>query len=383
MKIAPLLTVIAVIFVSCKEYQSQNKDTHITTIFNDNIETINNSYYLEDITINWNAMYLDNSSIDAMVGYIEEIHYDDSLFFVSHKLSLFGEEKKIYVFDKNGKFVRQISNIGRAKNEYISLGEWTLDTYNKEIIIFDRFDCVIKRYSYKGDFIGSNQLDYSLQQISGITALNDYKYLFQMSIIEEPSLDYYLYDIEKNKVCGIFPIRNIYTKGHNMSGNQSYSDLNNPSKFFIRYYDDIIYNIDSIGNTKAYIKLGFVPQIKKKDLKALPPEIDKCPMNHVFSLFDLTDYILLNTFSGYYLINKHTNKATQYVSDGVVNINKIPSTTSIIGVFGNYLIGVITPDAAESRAKHKRETQTEEVIEFYKKAAANENATLVFYEIGK
>ena len=91
MKIAPLLTVIAVIFVSCKEYQSQNKDTHITTIFNDSIETINNSYYLEDITINWNAMYLDNSSIDAMVGYIEEIHYDDSLFFVSHKLYFFSE----------------------------------------------------------------------------------------------------------------------------------------------------------------------------------------------------------------------------------------------------------------------------------------------------
>jgi hypothetical protein len=92
------LSLLVFNLLGCKDYQKTNS-TEVSDIpIIDSIETINNSYYLEDITINWNAMYLDNSSIDAMVGYIEEIHYDDSLFFVSHKLSLFGEEKKNLCF---------------------------------------------------------------------------------------------------------------------------------------------------------------------------------------------------------------------------------------------------------------------------------------------
>ena len=59
------LSLLVFNLLGCKGFQKTNNKEVSDIPIIDSIETINNSYYLEDITINWNAMYLDNSSIDA------------------------------------------------------------------------------------------------------------------------------------------------------------------------------------------------------------------------------------------------------------------------------------------------------------------------------
>ncbi len=379
MNIRSLLAVIVITFASCN-----NKDFSRTDISN-NKDAITDKYYLEDLTKGWKAIYLDDSSINTMTGDINQVIYDDSLLFVSHKSSVFSKDGKIFVYNNDGKFIRQIANIGRAKNEYISLGEWTLDTYNKEVVIFDRFDCVIKRYSYNGEFKGSNQLDYSLQQISNITVLNKDLYLLKLSIIDKMSDDYILFNHTENSAKAVFPQRTIYTKDFILTRYNCHTNPYNKYKNIKRDYDNTIYTIDSYCNfTNNDYNLDFMPKVNPKELKKLSQNSKDRPEDHIISMYDLLDYILLYTFSGTYFISKSQNTITQYISNGLIKDRIVPDTEKKVGIHNNNLITVIYPDFAESRAKYAREeTQTEEVIEFYKKAAANENATLVFYEIGK
>lgn len=379
MNIRSLLTVVFIAFISC----NNQKDLNRSIVIN-NCETVTDSYYLEDITKSWKAVYLENSSINTMIGNVRQVLCDDSLIFVSHKSSSVSKDEKIYIFNHNGKFIRQITNIGRAKNEYISIGAWTLDAYNKELVIFDCFDCIIKRYNYNGEFLGSSQLDYSLQQISRIMILNKDLYLFKLSITDKISDDYILFNHKSGTLEEIFQKRNIYTEDFILTRYNCHVNPGNKYKNIKRDYDNTIFTIDSCCNfTSNDYNLDFMPKANPKDLKKLSQNSKDRPEDHIISMYDFSDYILLHTFSGYYFIDKKSSKITQYIGDGTVIDDIVPATNNKVGIHNNNLIAVIYPNFAESVLNYVRETQREEVIEFYKKAAANENATLVFYEIGK
>jgi predicted Zn-dependent peptidase len=62
---------------------------------------------------------------------------------------------------------------------------------------------------------------------------------------------------------------------------------------------------------------------------------------------------------------------------------EIPLNQHIICSYNNYIVGFLNNIDAQNYQELINENTPKEVIEFYKKAAENENATLVFYEIGK
>ena len=137
------------------------------------------------------------------------------------------------------------------------------------------------------------------------------------------------------------------------------------------------------GNIKEQFKLGFIPSINKQILKGF--SIDNMDArDHIFQIYELTDYIIFDSFSGTYLIDKRTNKTTRYYSKNGHRISNsnIPLASHKVGVDRNYLIIAVDQPTAESQSLHT-DRYTEEVNEFYKKAAKNENYSLVLYEIDK
>ncbi|MBO4561920.1 MAG: 6-bladed beta-propeller, partial [Bacteroidaceae bacterium] len=108
----------------------------------------------------WEYILLDEST-DALLGTINDaIRYDDGLFFIHSDMD---KASTIKVFDRSGHYLNDIGRIGRARNEYLSLDSWNLDTHRNEVLIVngDGYDgkATIKRFDYQGKFLGQIDID--------------------------------------------------------------------------------------------------------------------------------------------------------------------------------------------------------------------------------
>lgn len=86
---------------------------------------------------------------EALIGYIDKIVMTDSMIIVAD----FHKTKKVFVFDKQGNFLRSISNIGSAENEYISIFDITTSPTSNNLFILDGHKNDLLEFSLNGDFI--------------------------------------------------------------------------------------------------------------------------------------------------------------------------------------------------------------------------------------
>lgn len=379
-----IITIYSIlIFASCTtSTNNQNNETFIASV--DSIETDEVKEYIDDNTKSWHAVYLDDSSIDAMVGEIRGVMCDDNLLFVAHMLNDSWEETLIYVYNTEGKFLRSIFNRGRAHNEILYMGDWTINPIDNEVLVVDKFNELLKRYDYNGNFIGSYQLDGSLIPLSNIFVLDSSNFLFQMMMLDEPSDDYILYSID-GTTKPLFKRRKIYTEESYYGALYYCHDITSTnSYYFSRYFDNKIYKMDSLGNVEIFLELGFITPYKNKYLSPLDEDSDYF-WPYINDLYDLKDYILIITKDfGRFIINKETKEIKRYTAKGYDSANmKTPLGIKIVGLHQNFVIEYTDQINAGNHLDYITDEYQPDVASFYKKAAANENATLVFYEIGK
>lgn len=379
-----IITIYSIlIFASCTtSTNNQNNETFIASV--DSIETDEVKEYIDDNTKSWHAVYLDDSSIDAMVGEIRGVMCDDSLLFVAHMLNDSWEETLIYVYNTEGKFLRSIFNRGRAHNEILYMGDWTINPIDNEVLVVDKFNELLKRYDYNGNFIGSHQLDGSLIPLSNIFVLDSSNFLFQMMMLDEPSDDYILYSID-GTTKPLFKRRKIYTEESYYGALYYCHDITSTnSYYFSRYFDNKIYKMDSLGNVEIFLELGFITPYKNKYLSPLDEDSDYF-WPYINDLYDLKDYILIITKDfGRFIINKETKEIKRYTAKGYDSAKmKTPLGIKIVGLHQNFVIEYTDQITAGNHLDYITDEYQPDVASFYKKAAANENATLVFYEIGK
>ena len=379
-----IITIYSIlIFASCTtSTNNQNNETFIASV--DSIETDEVKEYIDDNTKSWHAVYLDDSSIDAMVGEIRGVMCDDSLLFVAHMLNDSWEETLIYVYNTEGKFLRSIFNRGRAHNEILYMGDWTINPIDNEVLVVDKFNELLKRYDYNGNFIGSYQLDGSLIPLSNIFVLDSSNFLFQMMMLDKPSDDYILYSID-GTTKPLFKRRKIYTEESYYGALYYCHDITSTnSYYFSRYFDNKIYKMDSLGNVEIFLELGFITPYKNKYLSPLDEDSDYF-WPYINDLYDLQDYILIITKDfGRFIINKETKEIKRYTAKGYDSAKmKTPLGIKIVGLHQNFVIEYTDQINAGNHLDYITDEYQPNVVSFYKKAAANENATLVFYEIGK
>ena len=370
--------------LGCKGFQKTNNKEVSDIPIIDSIETDEVKEYIDDNTKSWHAVYLDDSSIDAMVGEIRGVMCDDSLLFVAHMLNDSWEETLIYVYNTEGKFLRSIFNRGRAHNEILYMGDWTVNPIDNEVLVVDKFNELLKRYDYNGNFIGSYQLDGSLIPLSNIFVLDSSNFLFQMMMLDKPSDDYIFYSID-GTTKPLFKRRKIYTEESYYGALYYCHDITSTnSYYFSRYFDNKIYKMDSLGNVEIFLELGFITPYKNKYLSPLDEDSDYF-WPYINDLYDLKDYILIITKDfGRFIINKETKEIKRYTAKGYDSANmKTPLGIKIVGLHQNFVIEYTDQISAGNHLDYITDEYQPDVASFYKKAAANENATLVFYEIGK
>ena len=378
------LSLLVFNLLGCKGFQKTNNKEVSDIPIIDSIETDEVKEYIDDNTKSWHAVYLDDSSIDAMVGEIRGVMCDDSLLFVAHMLNDSWEETLIYVYNTEGKFLRSIFDRGRAHNEILYMGDWTINPIDNEVLVVDKFNELLKRYDYNGNFIGSYQLDGSLIPLSNIFVLDSSNFLFQMMMLDKPSDDYILYSID-GTTKPLFKRRKIYTEESYYGALYYCHDITSTnSYYFSRYFDNKIYKMDSLGNVEIFLELGFITPYKNKYLSPLDEDSDYF-WPYINDLYDLKDYILIITKDfGRFIINKETKEIKRYTAKGYDAANmKTPLGIKIVGLHQNFVIEYTDQISAGNHLDYITDEYQPDVASFYKKAAENENVTLVFYEIGK
>lgn len=148
--IKSLLLLIAVLSsISCTN--------RLNTLIPDGVEILNAFLYESDTSalgFNYSEM-LDSvryialeTNDESVMGMYADVYYINDTLYIS-------DYQSIFMFDKNGNYIRKISKRGRGRGEYLQLGHFDVNRKNGEIYVHDYGKDMILVYSHEGEFMRS------------------------------------------------------------------------------------------------------------------------------------------------------------------------------------------------------------------------------------
>ncbi|MDR2424184.1 MAG: 6-bladed beta-propeller, partial [Prevotellaceae bacterium] len=96
-------------------------------------------FYLSSIVKSVRPILLEEPDY-ALIGDIYQMDIVDNHIFILDALVA----KKMFMYDMNGKFLRQIGAMGEGPDEYRALADFCVDTERKEIYLLDRYKKLLK-----------------------------------------------------------------------------------------------------------------------------------------------------------------------------------------------------------------------------------------------
>jgi hypothetical protein len=140
-KIRVFLFIILIIY-GCKEqkYQITNASYTIDLGSVETVDTIRLSTFFKKV----NTIILEDNEY-AIIGQVSAIQVFEDYIFVLDQQSA----KKMFIFDKTGKYIRQIGSLGQGPGEYLSINDFCVDAKNKEIYLLDEYGRKIHKYNFE------------------------------------------------------------------------------------------------------------------------------------------------------------------------------------------------------------------------------------------
>jgi hypothetical protein len=137
---------ILILFFSCNK-QSIDTDVHVV----DMTETTDN-LYLSKIVNDIEYIPLETNQ-EVIINRISKIQYSHDQYFVQ-------SSNRLFIFDKNGKFISQINRQGRGPDEYLGIADFGINSHDSLIYLVTRGNGYnLDRYSLSGSFISRIKLD--------------------------------------------------------------------------------------------------------------------------------------------------------------------------------------------------------------------------------
>jgi hypothetical protein len=108
---------------------------------------------LSDISNNIDTVFFVKLEInsDAIISNQSCIRFYDSLIYVKNK-----REDKIFIFNRNGKYISTFDKLGQGTKEYMSIANYYVD--EKGLSIYDPIKCKLLSYDHIGNLIGEIKL---------------------------------------------------------------------------------------------------------------------------------------------------------------------------------------------------------------------------------
>jgi len=139
-----LLLVIALFFQGCKSKSEGNASTESINIKLD-LEKEMKSIHEIDLINDVEIINLDCDEV--IIGEINKVIRFGSILYLMDKF----QNKSIYLFDVNGKYISSISNYGNGPEEYIQLTDIFIDSDDSTLNVLSRIDNKLLKYDQKGE----------------------------------------------------------------------------------------------------------------------------------------------------------------------------------------------------------------------------------------
>jgi len=183
-------------YVSCSSNSSHSKESDGNGFYIINLDSAENSYQTflySSIYKNIKTTILETDK-SCLIGWIDKIRIYDQHFYILDS----NNAKSLFVFDKDGRFIRKIGSVGPGPGEFENPSDFTIDTKNKTIYLLDDHSQRINKYSLiSGDFISSINLDkkiysHNIEYFNGKLYADAYFYEhkddnYLLRVISEPS----------------------------------------------------------------------------------------------------------------------------------------------------------------------------------------------------
>lgn len=136
---------------------------------NHNVDTIQ-VYEKPETNFEFSELTTDHEIIDlettpeSLLGKIHKVLFADSLIFVLD----IDIAKGVLMFNRKGKFIRKIGDIGKGFGEYMAPHDMYLDRSANELTIYDKKKKKLMKYAYDGKFKGEENINLNLRDIEKV-----------------------------------------------------------------------------------------------------------------------------------------------------------------------------------------------------------------------
>jgi hypothetical protein len=272
----------------------KHEDTIYTSSFFKNVRTI----ILEDHD-------------DALIGEIQWIQaFDDYILIFDFVIA-----KKLFVFDKNGKFLRQIGRVGRGPGEYLQVVDFCIDTERREIYLLDSGIRKTLKYNLDtGEYINSIDLPKNDVDPSLIAYAYDKLYL-KVKYYDQKNDNLLMeFDLKTGKYTDHISSKkwNLDWKGNVYSNHNFFSSKKQPLRY-VELFMNTVFAIEK-DNIYPYFTLNTKDWTKQITYKEYEKGVTQA--YHIRNYFEYKDYIhlkynyRLNQYTVVY--NKKTNETKIY-----------------------------------------------------------------------
>ena len=325
----------ALLVCSCKNNVTTDDCLQITK---DDVIELEGSFddnYLES----WEYILLEDDNLDGILGNNFRVQYDDGLYFLDDRNY---RNYSIKVFDSTGHYLNDIGRMGRARNEFLFIDEWTIDPHRNQVLLVNRSTyygaVTIKRYDYQGNYIGQTETDtltdqYHIGQV--VKCMSDGSILVENNLGFVPVYEYFYIHpdgtfstpLKTNGYDQNYSDEDLAALKHDISlagdwGGFSIRDakhnVQSDTTIMMPKLDSHIYSLYGDGYS-CIANLNFLPPVSDYDKKHLTYEMfrDKYHLStvnefkdYIYLLFsDLTEYVFEKATSKLYCMKRNPSNS--------------------------------------------------------------------------
>lgn len=385
------------VLCACNKKNSSDQSIQITA---DDVIHLEGTFE-ENFMESWEYILLEDDTNESIVpGTIYKLMYDDGLYFIHSQRQ---HSSIIKVFDSTGHYLNDISRIGRARNEYLYINDWTLDRNKKEVLlVISSGYCSpisIKRFDYQGNYLGQAESDtldnvhnYSgvrkfmpdgsllIESLLSLYPMYDFFYIHPDGHISEP-MDKQGYHLLVDEDMLDDEIRDAVRLMGDIPGmgvRQSILNQDADTTYIMRKLDSHVYKIWG-DSSECVANLAFLPDLPDKTKYNMNwDDLDNDLIPNFYQEF--RDYINVWFCNiGQYLYEKSTSKV--YHMDRDTMYAYFPDHR-VSAVYGNDIIAWVDVEDIPRRLTEMdspgyNHRYSPEVEAFYRKAKGCENPPII------
>lgn len=246
----------------------------------------------------------------------------DYLFILDRK------SRNLLSFNKNGRFAGKIGSMGRGPGEYGFISDFTVDSENNIIFIYDTNNFKIQSYDFNGKFIKSIPIDEQIHLKTAYLQYTDKGFFADYGFFGAPTEDDNPLLINLQTQSGKIEERFLSSSEDNMGFQLIvYKDLgyfycrNSENPCYSPLYSNIIYSLSD--QLKPYFMLKSNRLLKKKDVKEFDSNNDyfsKIPhlnkISSVQNFLEIGPYLVCDYLEHHYkrtvIFNRETQESNLY-----------------------------------------------------------------------